>query len=158
MTAEPSKAPQSTVQLVCVGKARSKSVLCWVFRLILPDGQAGAERLYSQKSLKSVRIGSVYEVDVDPTDSTRIYVNSARWSRLWENQEEAAVWQTTGAAFDTVELARKHEKQQTSRKLPIELLKPIREEYRRTNAAGRLAIEVRVLAYLRLVSLDSGES
>jgi hypothetical protein len=99
----------------------------------------------------------VYEVDADPSDSTRIYVNSARWLRLWENQEEAAVWQTTGAAFDTVELARKHEKQQTSRRLPIELLRPIREEYWRTNAVGRLAIEVRVLAYLRLVSLNNGE-
>lgn len=100
----------------------------------------------------------MYEVDADPSDSTRLYANSARWLRLWESQEEAAVWQTTGGAFDTVELVRKHEKQQTSRKLPIELLRPIREEYWRTNAVGRLAIEVRVLAYLRLVSLNNGES
>jgi hypothetical protein len=158
MATETSKAPQSTVQLVCIGKARSKSILCWVFRTILPDGLAGEERVYSQKSLKSVRVGSVYQVDTDPTDSTRIYVDTARWLRLWGNEEEAAVWQTTAGAFDMTELARRHEKQQTSRKLPLELLRPIREEYRRTNAAGRLAIEVRVLAYLRLVSLTSDNS
>jgi hypothetical protein len=158
MAKEASKAPRSTVQLVCVGKTRSKTLLCWVFRLALPNGQAGEERIYSQKSLKSVRIGSVYEVDADPVDSTRIYVDSARWLRLWENKEEAAVWQTSGAAFDTLELARKHEQQQTSRRLPLELLRPIREQYWQTNAAGKLAIELRVLAYLRLVSIHNEES
>ena len=129
-----------------------------MFRVILPDGQAGDERRYSQKSLKSVRVGNVYEVDVAAGDQTRIYVDSARWLRVWDNEQEAAVWQAASAAFDTVELARKHEKQQTSRRLPVELLKPIRDEYWRTNSAGRLAIEVRLLAYLRLVSLNNEES
>ncbi len=155
MSTEPDKPARSTVQLVCTGKERStKGDLYWLFRVVTPDGQKGDERLYSQKSLKSIRVGHVYQVDTDPTESTRIYVNTARWLRLWSDETEAAVWQTASAAFDTAELARKHEKQQTSRKLPVELLKPIRDEYRRTNSAGRLAIEVRVLAYLRLVSLD----
>jgi hypothetical protein len=158
MATEPHKTARSTVQLVCTGKARSKGELCWVFRLVLPDGKAGPERLYSQKRLKSIRVGNVYELDVDPSDPTRIYVDSPRWLRLWDDEHEAAVWQTASSAFDTAELARKHEKQQTSRRLPLELLKPIREEYWRTNSAGRLAIEVRVLAYLRLVSLNSEQS
>jgi hypothetical protein len=100
-------------------------------------------------------VGNVYEVEVDASDPTRIYADSARWLRVWDNEQEAAVWQVASAAFDTVELARKHEKQQTSRRLPLELLKPIREEYWRTNSTGKLAIEVRVLAYLRLISLNS---
>ena len=158
MSTEPHKPARTTVQLVCIAKVRSKGELCWLFRVVLPDGQSGPERLYSQKSLKSIRVGHVYEVDADPADPTRIYVDSARWLRLWGDEAEAAVWQTASAAFDTLELARKHQKQQTSRRLPLELLKPIRDEYWRTNSAGRLAIEVRVLAYLRLVSLSSEES
>jgi hypothetical protein len=152
---EPSKQKLPTVQLVCVGKIRSRNLVCWVFKTILPDGNVGEERLYSAKNLKAISVGSVYEVETDADDSTRIYVNSARWLRVWSNEEEAAVWQAAAAAFDTTELARKREKQETSRKLPLEVLRPLREEYWRTNAAGRLAIEVRVLAYLRLVSLNN---
>jgi hypothetical protein len=126
--------------------------------MIAPDGTAGEERLYSQKKMKSIRVGSVYEFGVDSKDSTRIYVDTARWMRVWDNEQEAAVWQLASAAFDTTEDARKHEKQQTSRRLALELLEPIRKEYWRTNYAGRLAIEVRVLAYLRHVPLSSDNS
>lgn len=150
--------PKPTVQLVCTGKARSKSEICWVFRVVLPDGKVGDERVYGQKNLRSIRVGHVYKLDVDATEPTRIYVDSARWLRVWGNEQEAAVWQTMAAAFDTEELARKHEKDQTSRRLPLELLRPIRKEYWRTNSSGRLAIEVRILAYLRMTSLDSDKS
>lgn len=103
-------------------------------------------------------MGNVYELDVDATEPTRIYADSARWLRVWGNEPEAAVWQTMSGAFDTEELARKYEKDQTSRRLPLELLSPIRREYWRTNSAGKLAIEIRVLAYLRMTSLNSEES
>ncbi len=153
-----SKAPAATIHLVCTGKIRCQKELCWTFRVTFPEAQAGAERIYSQKNFNNVRVGHEYTFDVDPNEPTRIYVNSARWLRVWRDQKEAAVWQTATAAFDTEELARKQERQQTSRRLPFELLQPIRDLYWRTNSAGRLAIEVRVLAYLRLVPINSEES
>lgn len=143
------------VQLVCVGKAHAKKDVCLVFRLVTSDGTATEERLYGQKTLKQVRVGSVYEVETDVNDSTRIHANTIRWVHMWKDQEEAAMWQTAAAAFDTLELARKCEKRETGRKLPLELLKPLRDEYWKTNSSGRLAIEVRVLAYLRMVLLGS---
>src|ERR1700730_2718312 len=129
MTMEPSKPPVPTVQLVCVGKISFRDGVCWVFKTILPDGGAGEDRLYSCKNFRAVRVGSVYEVQTDTSDSTRIYVNSARWLRLWDDKKQAALWQATAEAFDTAQLALTREKQQTSRKLPLELLKPLRDEY-----------------------------
>lgn len=47
------------------------------------------------------------------------------------------MWQLAADAFDTLHLAAQQEKKQNARKLPVELLAPILEEYWRTNAAGR---------------------
>jgi hypothetical protein len=153
-----SKAPELTVHMVCTGQLRCEGELCWSFRVTSPETQAGTERIYSQKGFKAVQVGHEYALKVDSSEPTRVYTNSTRWIRLWPNQEEAAVWQLASAAFDTEELARKREKQQTARRLPVERLKPIRDLYWRTNAAGRLASEVRVLSYLRLVPINGEES
>jgi hypothetical protein len=56
-------------------------------------------------------------------------------------------------AFDMGGLAARQERKEKNRKLPVELLELIRRQYWATNAVGRLAIEVRVLTYLRMVSL-----
>jgi hypothetical protein len=141
-------------KLVCVGKVHANKEVCLMFRLVASDDTLGDERIYAHKHLKQVRVGNVYEVEIDRDDPTRIYTNTIRWLCVWKDQTEAATWQAVAAAFDTLELAKKSEKKETGRRLPLELLRPLREEYRRTNPAGRLAIEVRVLAYLRLVSLQ----
>jgi len=151
------KAAPPKVQLVCVGKAHAKRTVCLVFRLVASDGTAGEERVYSRKNLKQIRVGSVYEVETDAEDSTRIVSNTIRWVRTWKDKGEAAIWQTAAAAFDTLELARKSEKREAGRRLPLEVLQPLRDEYRRTNSAGKLALEVRVLAYLRMASLGGDE-
>lgn len=148
---------KSRITLVCTGKTHLKAgEVGLVFRTVDGDGGTGRERIYSHKNLKTVRVGAVYDVDTDPEDQTAIHTNSLRWIRLWENQNEAAAWQVAADAFDTRELAARQERKETSRKLPVELLEPIREQYWATNAAGRLAIEVRVLAYLRRVTLSQG--
>jgi hypothetical protein len=149
--------PQPKVRLVCAGKAHSKKDVCLVFRVVDSKGAAGEDRLYSQKNLKQVRVSHVYEVETAEDDSTRIHTQTIRWIGVWPEQQEDATWQAAAAAFDTLELAKKAEKKETERRLPLELLRPLRDEYFRTNPAGRLAIEVRVLAYLRMVSLGSKE-
>jgi hypothetical protein len=146
------------IQLVCIGKGRAKQDVCLVFREVASDGSRGKERIYSQKHLRHVRVGHVYEVETDATTITQIYTDTVRWLSVWPDKTEAATWQTAAAAFDTLELARKNEQKETGRKLPLELLRPLRDEYWKTNPAGRLAIEVRLLAYLRLVTVrDSSE-
>jgi len=147
----------ATIRLVCVGKAHAKTDVCLVFRVVDSNGVAGEERVYAQKNLRHVRVGHVYEVQTAQNDSSRIHTDTIRWIRSWRDEEEAATWQAAAAAFDTLELAKKAEKRETERRLPLELLRPLRDEYFRTNPAGRLAIEVRVLAYLKMVSLRSEE-
>lgn len=147
----------SKIQLVCIGKAYAGKEICLVFRLVGTDGLAGEERLYAQKRLKQVRVGNVYEVETSSDDPTRLLTNTIRWIRIWNNKAEAAIWQTEAAAFDTLELAKQCERRESTRRLPLELLRPLRDEYWKTNSSGRLAIEVRVLAYLRMVPLRSGE-
>jgi len=106
--------------------------------------------------LPHIRVGAVYEVEVDDQNQRSIYTRTFRWLRLWDI-EEAAVWQMAVDAFDTRHLAAQQEKKQNARKLPVELLAPFREEYRRTNPPGRLAIEVRILAYLKQVKVTSSD-
>jgi hypothetical protein len=128
-----------------------KDQLGLVFKEVLPDGALNGERIYSQKSMRHFRVGAVYEVEIDPDKPTTIYPTTMRWLHLWNDTSEAATWQACADAFDTLETARRQQKKDERRKLPLELLEPLREEYRKTNAAGRLALEVRVLAYLRRV-------
>lgn len=143
------------IQLVCVGKAYAKTKeVCLIFLVVDSGGGTGHERIYGQKHLKHVRVGHLYEVETDSTEPSRIHTDTMRWLNVWHDAAQAATWQAAASAFDTLDLAQKHEKKETGRKLPLELLRPIRDEYLKTNAAGRLAIEVRVLAYLRLVKLN----
>ena len=138
------------ITLVCTGKTYVKSgTVGLVFAEITTEGWLGKERVYGQKDLKRVRVGSVYEIEIDPADPSMIYPGSIRWLRLWKDEEQIATWQTLADAFDTRHLAVKQERKESERKLPLERLAPLRKHYWNTNAAGRLAIEVRVLAYLR---------
>lgn len=139
------------VTLVCTGKTYTESGgVGLVFAEVNSDGSFGEiRRIYPQKDIKDVKVGSVYEVDVAEDNRYTIYPGTIRWVRVWADETEAASWQALADAFDTEELAKQHERKETSRKLPLELLKPLREQYWATNSASRLAIEVRVLAYLR---------
>ncbi len=145
------------ITVVCKGKTYLDSGHIGIVFLDLDDGGAlCGERISTEKNLKLARVGSVYEVEVDPNNLRAIYPATLRWRRLWENHAEAATWQTLADSFDTRDLAIKQERKQTSRKLPVELPAPLREQYWSTNAAGRLAIEVRVLAYLRQERISTG--
>src|SRR5260370_564840 len=154
-TEQPDKVPRPRMTLVCVGKTYIQNgKIGLVFREINQNRAAGGERIYSQKDLKRGRVGAVYEVEGSTENLRSIFTDTLRWLRLWEDKPEAAAWQAAADAFDTRDLAAKQEKKQNARKLPLELLEPIRKEYRRTNAAGRLAFEVRVLAYLRQLKVS----
>jgi hypothetical protein len=72
---------------------------------------------------------------------------------LWENQDDRTRWKTEERALNVARMARKRQKQDSERNALIEALRPIRDIYFTTNATGRLAIEVQVLAYLRGIKI-----
>jgi hypothetical protein len=147
------------VTLVCTGKTYLDSGKIGItFREVREDGSPGDERIYSQKNFRHVRVGAVYDAETDPANPRSIYGGRMRWLRLWQETAQAAAWQVAADAFDTRDLAMKQERKENARSLPVELLTPIREQYWSTNAAGRLAIEVRVLAYLRRIKIVSEAS
>lgn len=158
MTQESSQV-KPIITMVCVRKTFLKNgKLGFVFKEVKPQGTLGDERIYSEKDLKHVRVGAVYQVEVDPENQRSIYTHTLRWLALWRDSEQAAVWQIAADAFDTEAAARKQEKRETSRELFLEMLAPLRKQYWKTNPATRLAIEVRVLAYLRRVPLHEESS
>src|SRR5262245_9983656 len=133
MNADHEKTGRSTLTLVCVGKVTvAGGKVGLAFREVTPEGALGDERVYEQKGLRHVRIGAVYNVDADSVNPRSIYTTSFRWLRLWSNTAEAAVWQTAADAFDTQLLAAQQEKKQNARKLPLEVLAPIRQQYWKT--------------------------
>jgi hypothetical protein len=150
MSSDQDKAARAILTLACVGKVSlSDGKIGLVFRDVTPEGSLGDERTYEHKGLQQLRIGAVYSVEADSANTRTIYTNTFRWLRLWDKTDEAAGWQAAADAFDTQRLTVQQERKQNARKHPVELLAPIREQYWKTNPLGRLAIEVRVLAYLR---------
>src|SRR5258708_40083204 len=111
MKVEKDTAPKPRIVLVCTGKMRlNDGGPALVFREVTEDGGAGPERVYSRKNMERARVGAVYEVEINPDVPTEIYVNTLRWLRLWENTNEAALWQLAADAFDSRELAARQER------------------------------------------------
>src|SRR5260370_40175730 len=105
-TEQPDRVPRPRMTLVCVGKTYIQNgKIGLVFREINENGSAGAERIYSQKDLKHVRVGAVYEVECSAENLRSIFTNTLRWLRLWEDMPEAAALQAAADAFDTRDLA-----------------------------------------------------
>jgi hypothetical protein len=158
MTTDATRPPRLHIIVVCVGKTYlNDGKIGLAFRDVSPDGSTGEDRIYQYKGLQHLRVGAVYEVEVDSQNPRSIYTSTFRWLRLWDKTGEAAVWQLAVDAFDTQHLIAQQEKKRNARRLPLELLAPIRDEYWRTNPLGRLAIEVRVLAYLRQIRIPPAE-
>jgi hypothetical protein len=156
MSQETAPSARPLLTLVCTGRTYlTTGKIGLVLREVQSDDSLGSERIYQRKGLEHLRVGAVYQVEADSADLGSIYTRTIRWLRLWGNTEEAAIWQLAAEAFDTRHLAAQQERKQNARKLPLEVLSPVRDEYRRTNPAGRLAIEVRLLAYLRQVRVSS---
>lgn len=94
---------------------------------------------------------SLVDFSDDDGGVTSIATKAMRWSgERIDSQEELAVVIARHEAAETEKAAINQKKKAVSDKAPLlELLKPLRREYNKTNAVGRLALEVRVLNYLR---------
>src|SRR5260370_41103483 len=109
-TEQPDRVPRPRMTLVCVGKTYIQNgKIGLVFREINENGSAGAERIYSQKDLKHVRVGALYEVEGSTENLRSIFTHTLRWLRLWEAKPEAAASHAAPDAFGTRDLATRQE-------------------------------------------------
>ena len=98
-------------------------------------------------------VGLIYSIEVEPladgSEWTSCYPTSLRYDRYWPNEEERAVWQAQARAFEIEQAAIRERKKAEGANAMLERLEPLRRRYARTNAPGRLAMEVLLLSYLR---------
>jgi hypothetical protein len=144
------KPERPTALFVCTGKAETtdgKTAL--VLREMSEGGKLADERLFTAKDLRC-RVGHVYRIRISETKGAdSIYPSTASWISAYEDGVQVAAWQAAARAFDVEKAARRRQKQAEETQQMLEVLKPLRTIYQRTNALGRLAIEVQLLSYLR---------
>lgn len=151
------KKEESKVRVLCLGSRLSgnNKLSVALQRVDESNVAIGSIALFSKK--KAYVPGGYYLIEDELVDFgedggiTSIAINAMAWSgeRIEDDERLAAVIAAHEAA-ETEKAAINQEKRAVSDKSPIlDLLKPIRKEYAKTNAVGRLALEVRVLHYLR---------
>lgn len=147
---ETPKPEPPTALFVCTGKtetADGKQAL--ILREVSEAGALGVERLFAAKGLLC-RVGHVYRIQISETKGAdSIYPSTERWISQYADAEQVAAWQAAARALEVEKAAKRERKKAEGTQQMLEVLKPLRTIYQRTNALGRLAIEVQVLAYLR---------
>lgn len=104
-------------------------------------------RLYERKVLRHLCVGSTYQIEADERS---IRPSTARWQGRYHDSEVVRTWQAMADAYEIAERARKGAAAEKRTDLNFEALGPFRRAWLQTNPVGRLALEVRVLAYLRM--------
>lgn len=119
-------------------------------RPIDEHGEVGQPRYYERKALRMlIIVGGVYEIEAS---DTQIKPHSAKFLNVYEDKDTVEYWRLQDRKFETERLLKAREK--AAKTFDLSGLNEIRDAYRRTNARGRLAIEVELLAYLRHGGLD----
>lgn len=110
-------------------------------------GDLARIRIHERKALRHLAIGSTYEIEADDTS---IRPSTARWHGRYCDDDVVRTWQAMADAYEVAERARKAEAAEKRTDLNFDALEPLRRAWLQTNSVGRLALEVRVLAYLRM--------
>jgi len=122
------------------------------FRLVNDDGTLSDEIVYfSGKSLSLCWPGQVYKVEADlEKGGVKTIYGRPEFHEVYGDEKQRAEDRITSEANQTVITAMTQSKKaETSKSDILNVLKPLRRAYDKTNALGRIAIEVRVLQYLR---------
>lgn len=138
------------IALGAVGLDKGK--LYYGFQPCTPNGvPTGQERACFSKKYSFTTAG-VYAMEADLIDGeiSTIYPNSFKYMGLVTDDDQAATIKLQAEAVTTEHTARQQAKKALNDKTVIlETLKPLRKAYAKTNAVGRLALELRILNYLR---------
>lgn len=110
------------------------------------DGNETKEVMYFEKM--KCYAGGVYKIEYN--DKEGQIRGKMEWDRSFHDEERTAELSLVSQATDTTFIAEAQEKKARASKQDIlNCLKPVRQAWANTNHAGRLALEVRVLNYLR---------
>lgn len=140
-----------TVRVVCLGSRVINNKRSTAFRL-LGEGQtfAGPESRFSY--IKNTVPAAIYTVEAHLVNGQlqNIKAHTMKFSEHFIDNEACAVIRLAHEAAESTLAAlsqsRKHKADKSS---ILDQLKPLRALWRNTNEVGRLALEVRVLNYLR---------
>ena len=145
------KVPMYVIALGAVGMGKNNK-LYYGYRPCDSQGvPTGKERACFDKSY-SLTLAGVYSVDADLVDGeiNTLYVNTFKYLGLVTDDEQAATIKLQAEALKTEHTARCQAKKSLNDKTVIlDVLKPLRKAWANTNAVGKMALEVRILSYLR---------
>jgi hypothetical protein len=168
MTNEQPKPERPRIDLVFTAKCDTTDKKpAFIMREYLGDGRLGeAEYIFPTKKIHG-SIGCIYSFEYEPPKPdqplqpgkrfTSYYPTTQRYVGQWPNSEERALWQTLARGYDVERDAAREQKKAESANEMLNVLEPLRRRYAKTNAAGKLTLEVLVLAYLRRTPLGEME-
>lgn len=151
------KTKRETIRVVCLGNRvhdkDRKSIV--VQRLAAQDELMGRPWHFTTKKSHGIA-GCVYEIDAEiDGDDVSIIFSTMRFQGTYHDTDLVAQWKLESQAADTelaaVAQARKAKRDNSA---VLECLEPLMNAYMATNPVGRLALEVRVLHYMRSGGTD----
>lgn len=138
------------VELFCTGTHFGNGNVRLIGFIVLEKGKTTDETLYYSLSKIRAGVGHVYTVDMSKDDGHQTMYGKPRWVREFEDEEFVLKHRLESEKNETLFLAMNQAKKALKEKKDIlNCLKPIREKWRNTNTQGQVALEARVLYYLR---------
>lgn len=144
---------------VCKGrKWLFEAKTMWVvLQQLSPEKELVGEDKYFEdgKDMKRYSVGAVYEIETTPlNEKQRSYrLRGATFKWLWGGPERDE-WKLLNDASEMQATLFKKEKDAKAELKTLESLDPIRRAYWKTNATGRMALELAILKYIRSMPHD----
>lgn len=145
------KAKKEMVELFCTGThfGKGNNVRLIGF-IIVKEGQLTSRSLYYSYSKFNSYVGHIYKVEMSDEGDGVIMHGRPEYVRTFEDEAVILEHRLESESNDTIFLAVNQAKKAVKEKKDIlNCLKPIRQKWRNTNTLGQVALEARVLYYLR---------
>lgn len=112
----------------------------------------GEIALYEEKVLRGFNIGCIYEIQatIEEGEIQTVRPSTKRFIGEFLDSDKIVEWQVQhDSAVTEYSRKQKETKAAKGKEVVLDCLEPLRRAYMNTNHDGRLALEVRVLNYLR---------
>lgn len=111
--------------------------------------QLGPPSYWTKKFFQGLGVGNIYELSVCHTETGMVVKRPFTFKGVYPDSAQIAAWRTANKGYQVAARAKRDEATSKRTDYLANLLSPIRHEYNKADAIGRLAIEVAVLAALR---------
>jgi hypothetical protein len=135
----------------CIATTEKGPKPAFTLREVVDGEMLEKERVFLEAQL-SGSVGLLYSFEIEQEEDgswTSYYPTSQRYIGPWADEAERAVWQAQARAFEIEQSAIRLRKKAEGTIDMLEVLEPLRRKYSKTNATGKLALEVLILSYLR---------